>query len=191
MRRRDLLTGAFAQPSASGMLTELLRAKYVQAQLYRAGNGAGLLSGAEAGYLAQIGEHKQAHVAALAQALAAPPLNATPPAPVALRFDAALASRQTYLDTAYAIEDVLVRLYIGMPPTAIAETIAVRFQLPGLVSADARALAVLGTLTGRPVVGGVLAAADVRPATAAEVTAVLLPFLADPASAAGTAGVTE
>lgn len=191
MKRRNVLLQAVARPSAADMLTELLSVKFFQAELYRQGNGANLLSGPEAGYLAEIGQQKQAQVAGLAQALAAPPLNAAPPAPPALRFDAALANRDSYLETAYTVEDALVRMYIGMPPAAATEVIAVQFQMFGLMSADARALAVLGCITGRPAVGGLLSDPAARPASAQEVAALLRPFLADPASAAGAAGVTE
>jgi hypothetical protein len=192
MRRRDLLRGVLAQPAAAtGLLSQLLGLKYVQAELYRQGNARNLLSGAEAGYLAQIGEHKQAHVAALAQALAAPPLNAAPPPPPAVSFDAALASRDTYLAAAYAVENALVRFYVGLPALAVTESIGAQFQLPGLASSDARALAVLGALTGQPIVGGILSDPAARPLSAEELVAAFQPFLADAADSAGTAGVTE
>lgn len=192
MQRRHLLTGRFAQQPAAavGLLSPLLGLKYVQAELYRQGNAANLLSGTEAGLLSEIAQHKQQHVAGLAQALAAPPLSAPPAAPPAVRFDGAFATRDSYLNTAYTLENALVSFYLGMPALAVAEVLGAQFQLTGLCSADCRALAVLGVLAGKPVVGGVLTDVAFQPLTAEQLAAAFRPFLADAGSAAGTAGVT-
>jgi hypothetical protein len=204
MRRRDLLRGIAALPvvarapvlaqpasAATGLLTQLLLLKYVEAEFYRQGNARNLLGGAEAAYLAQIGEHKQAHVAALTQALTAPPLNAAPPPAPAVRFDQAYTSREAYLETAYGLEDALFRFYLGLPAMTIAETIDVRFELGGMVATDDRGLAVLGALTGKPTVGGVLMDPNVTPLQAEGLMAAFQPYLADAASMADTAAATD
>jgi hypothetical protein len=202
MRRRDLLKSAVAAvplaaalPAAASaqtpgrspqdLLTYALNLKYLQAEFYRQGNGRALVNGREGDYLAQIGGHKQAHVAALTQAITAAgfPIAAAP----AVDFAAAQGNREDYLETAYTVEDTVVRAYLGMP-VGLSQ---VRVDLSGMFSTDARAVAVLGSVTGKPVVGGILFGETPQPLGPDGVMQVFQPYLTNPWSIAGSAAVTE
>lgn len=207
MRRRDLLkAGAIALPMAAlpavpalaqatiatptDVLAYVLNLKYVQAELYRLGNAQGLLSGREADLLAQMAGHKQAHVAALTHALstAGAPV---PPSP-ALDFASVFGSRDSYLETAHMVEDAVVRGSLGIPAAPVqAGAEAAQFDVSGVFMLDARAAAVLGSILGKPVVGGILQAEPVTPLAPEEVLAVLRPYVAGPWAVAGTAAVTQ
>ncbi len=206
MRRRVLLKGvaaavplavlpaapAFAQAELSAptdILAYALNLKYVQAEYYRQGNGRGLLSGREADFLSQIGGHKQSHVSALTQALSS--VGAPVPAAPGVDFESAFGSRESYLETAYRIEDTVVRAYLGMPAAAIEAESDVQFDTSGMFMVDARAAAVLGAVTGKPVVGGILSGQTPASLAPADVLAVLRPYVTGPWAVAGTAAVTQ
>jgi hypothetical protein len=183
---------AFAQEELTtpvDILDYTLNLKYVQAEFYRQGNGRGLLTGREADFLAQIGGHKQAHVSALTQALSS--VSAPVPAAPGLEFESALGTRESYLETAYTIEDTIVRAFLGMPAAAIEAESNVQFDTTGMFMVDARAAAVLGSVTGKPVLGGILHAETTTPMAPADVLGVLKPYVTGPWAVAGTAAVTE
>lgn len=207
MRRRDLLKAgvaalpmaaalpvvpAAAQPTIStpaDVLAYVLNLKYVQAELYRLGNGEGLLSGREADLLAQIAGHKQAHVSALTQALTTAGA-AVPPAP-AVDFSSVFGSRDSYLEVAHTIEDTVVRGSLGIPAGPVAEGGETQFDISGLFMLDARAAAVIGSVLNKPVWGGILQAEAVAAMTPPEVLAVFRPYVSGPWAVAGTAAVTN
>lgn len=209
MNRRALLRGAAVSlPAAAGLpllagtaagqsqdfaspvdvLAYGLNLKYVQAELYRQGNAAGLLSGREADYLSQIGYHKQQHVAALTNAINEE--GGTPPPAPAMDFKDAFDSRERYLDTAYGIERTVVRAYIAMPaaPTFGGATFR---DMSGIFSVDARAVAVIATLAGKPVQDGIyFANGVVPPLTPPEVLESLRPYISGPWAMAAGAAIT-
>lgn len=165
-----------------------LNLKYVQAELFRQGNAAGLLSGREADYLSQIGYHKQQHVAALTNAINEE--GGTPPPAPAMDFKDAFDSRERYLDTAYGIERTVVRAYIAMPaaPTFGGATFR---DMSGIFSVDARAVAVIATLAGKPVQDGIyFANGVVPPLTPPEVLESLRPYISGPWAMAAGAAIT-
>jgi ferritin-like protein len=206
MRRRDLLKGvalvvpvavglpaapAFAQSAvqSTDRLTTLLNWKYAQAELYRQGNAAELLSGIERDYFNQIAQLKQGHVAALTQALTA--AGAPVPAAPALDFAAGYTTRDAYLDTAYQVEDVIMRSYLGTPPTPTEATEQVFWNVAGMGMTDARTVAMVGAVANKPVVGGILFSGDMTPTTLEQVLAVLRPYVTSPWAVAGSAAITE
>lgn len=206
MRRRDLLKGvALVVPIAAGLpmasaaaqtavqstgrLTTLLNWKYAQAELYRQGNDAGLLSGLERDYLNQIAQVKQAHVAALTQALTG--AGAAVPAAPALDFAPVYGSREGYLDTAFTIEDAVLRSYLGTPPDPAETDEQAFWNVAGMGMTDARTVAVLGSAANKPIAGGILFAGDLTPFTPEQVLAVLEPYVSGPWAVAGTAAVTQ
>ncbi len=211
MNRRDLLRGltvaaplaafhgssaapALAQaPALTGpadLLGYALNLKYVQAEFYRQGNAAGLLSGREADYLAQIGYHKQQHVAALTAAINAS--GASPPPAPGMDFGQAFASRQSYLETGASIDDTVLGAYVGMPVAPLWDQGEALQDVSGIFSVDARSAAVLNALAGRPIEGGVYSAGGLVPALSYDqVVQRLAPYLTTPWSMAGTAGITS
>jgi ferritin-like protein len=210
MHRRALLRGAVSAPIAAALpvlaaapaaaqsgefrstvdvLAYALNLKYVQAEFYRQGNAAGLLSGLEADYLSQIGYHKQQHVAALTNAINEE--GGMPPAAPSLDFGDSFADRQTYLDAAWNMERTVVRAYVGMPaaPTFGGEVFR---DMSGISSVDARAAAVLGTIAGKPVGDGIYFENGlVPPMAATEVLETLRPFVTGPWAMAAGAAITD
>ncbi len=208
--RRTLLRGAVSLPVAVGLpvvaaapaagqsgqfegpvdvLAYALNLKYVQAEFYRQGNAAGLLSGREADNLSQIGYHKQQHVAALTNAINEE--GGMPPVAPAMDFGSSFAERQAYLDAAFNLERTVLRAYIAMPaaPTFGDEVFR---DMSGIFSVDGRAAAVLAVLAGKPVSDGVYFPNGlVPPLTPAEVLESLRPFITGPWAMAGGAAITE
>jgi len=208
MKRRDLLRGTIlGAPLAAGILTAApaaaqeprlstawdlldyaLGLKYIQAEFYRQGNAAALLSGREADYLNQIGYHKQQHVAALTSAITA--AGGSPPVAPGLDFGDSFASRESYLGTGATIEDCVLSAYVGMPVAPTFNTGAAT-EMSGIFSVDSRAAAVLNVLAGRPIENGVYYGGTIAARDQGEVVAALQPYVTGPWSMAGTAGVTS
>jgi hypothetical protein len=210
MKRRDLLKGtavgipvavglplASAAPalagdgdirSAADVLCYALNLKYVQAEFYRQGNAAGLLTGREADYLSQIGYHKQQHVAALTNALNQQ--GAQAPAAPGTDFGDAFATRESYLDAAYTIDNTVLRAYVGMPSQPVFGQ-SFYVDVAGIFSLDARSTAAVATLAERPVEGGMLFAGGVvEPLPPSAVLEALQPYITGPWAMAPGAAIT-
>jgi hypothetical protein len=180
-------SGEFASPD--DLLAYGLNLKYVQAEFYRQGNGADLLSGVEADWLNQVGYLTQQHVGALTQALA--DAGATPPTAPATSFGDSFASRDAYLGTAAKIQDTVVRAYVAMPAAATFGETDVFRDMSGIFSVDARAAAVLLALTGAPVDEGVYDGGATQPLEPAAVLEALKPYIAGPWAMAAGAAITS
>lgn len=187
-------TGAVAQledfRSPNELLVFALQLKYFQAEFYRKGNVQELLDGQEADWVAQIGRHKQAQVAALTESLNQ--AGERPPVAPALDFgDDAYTDRQRFLERAATVEETVVQAYVSLPPPTKFPDAEVYTELSGMFSVDARAAAVLASLAGWPVDDGVYRAGGWEVGLgASETLEVLRPYVTGPWEIADEAGIT-
>ncbi|MBM9469415.1 ferritin-like domain-containing protein [Nakamurella leprariae] len=163
------------------VLNYALTLEYLEAEFYRQGNSAGLLSGIEAQYLAQVGEDEQAHVTALTQTIQQ--LGGTPVEQPWVDFGDAFASRDSYLTTSVTFENVGVGAYLGAAGFIQDKTILA--AAAGIFGVEARHAAVVAMLLGLPAEGGVYRGAFETPIEKAEVLAAVAPFLAPSQMAGG------
>lgn len=206
MNRRNLLRAAAVAPVAAAApiaaaapaaaqdaraavarqaLTAALEVKHLQAEFYRQGVAAGVVTGREAEYVDQIRNCKEQHVAALANALVQE--GGEPPGPASFDFGDAFTDRQRFLDTAYEIDRIAVRGSISLP-TAQVNTTSFR-DMTGLSSVDARSKAIVAALGGMPVEGGIFFEGGLAQAlTPEETTAALSQFITGPPTDAAPTG---
>jgi rubrerythrin len=169
------------------ILNYALTLEHLEAEFYRQGNAAGLLSDKEADYLEQIEADEETHVTALWQTVEQ--LGGEPvPAP-GVDFGQAFASRAAYLDLAFTFENTGVSAYLGA--AGFIQDKAILQAAAGIFGVEARHAAILGLITGRPAEGGVYMGATETPKPRAEVLAAVQPFLRGAAGAAGGAAVTQ
>jgi len=210
MKRRDLLKGAVATvPGAIGLqllnvrwavaqtgdfngpldvLNFALVLEYLEAEYYRQGVAANLVSGIEAEYLANIASDEVTHVAALTSTITQ--LGGEPvPAP-AVDFGQAFASREQMLETAYRFENSGMQGYLAAAP-ALAATPALLQAAAGIYGVEARHAALIGYLAGKPAADGIFKGPSEPTATRGEVLAEVSPLMGIAAGMAGTASVTE
>ncbi len=169
------------------ILNYALTLEHLEAEFYRQGNAAGLLSGKEATYLGQIGADEEAHVTALWQTVEQ--LGGTPVPPPGVDFGQAFASRESFLETAFTFENVGVSAYLGA--AGFVQDPAILQAAAGIFGVEARHAAIVGSLAGKPGEGGVYQGAVETPRTRAEVLDLVTPFLSGPGSMAGGAAVTS
>lgn len=210
MKRRDLLRGAVATiPGAIGLqllqvrfavaqtgdfgspleiLNFALVLEYLEAEYYRQGVAANLVSGTEAEYLATIASDEVTHVAALTGTITQ--LGGQPvPAP-AVDFGQSFASREQMLETAYRFENSCMQGYLGAAP-ALAATPALLQAAAGIYGVEARHAALIGYMAGKPAADGIFKGPAEPTGTRAGVLASIEPLMGGAAGMAGTATVTE
>lgn len=210
MRRRDLLKGAVATiPGALGL--QLLHAKwaiaqtgdfsgpldvlnyalvleYLEAEYYRQGVAANLVSGVEAEYLATIASDEVTHVAALTSTITQ--LGGEPALAPAVDFGQSFASREQMLETAYRFENSCMQGYLGAAP-ALATEPALLQAAAGIYGVEARHAALIGYIAGKPAADGIFKGPSETPLTRDQVLAAVGPLMGLAAGMAGTATVTE
>ncbi len=209
MQRRDFIRGAavtvpgafalqalgakwaFAQEAdfdgPVDVLNYALTLEYLEAEFYRQGNEAGLLSGKEQTYLTEIGENESQHVTAITQTITS--LGGQPvPAP-GVDFGQSFASRESYLETAFTFENLGVSAYLGAAPFLF-EQKELLAAAAGIFGVEARHAAVVGNLLGKPAEGGVYMGNVETPLPKAEVLAAAQPFLTGAGAMAGGAAAT-
>lgn len=174
--------------SAVETITYALNLKFLQAEFYRQGNATGLLSGQEGDLLAQIGYHKQQHVAALTSALIE--AGGQPPVAPAVDFGGAFDSRESYLQAAAKLDNTVVEAYVGMPVQATFDQGEVFRDMSGIFSVDARAAAVLAALAGLGP-DAIYAGGFAQAREPADVLEALQPWISGPWAMAAGAGITE
>ncbi len=209
LTRRDIVKGAAASIPASVALQMLgtkfafaqsgdfandieilnyaLTLEHLEAEFYRQGNAAGLLSGKEATYLGQIGADEEAHVTAIWTTVEQ--LGGTPVAAPGVDFGQAFASRESFLETAFTFENLGVSAYLGA--AGFIQDPMILQAAAGIFGVEARHAAILGSIAGKPAEGGVYMGAVETPLSRDEVLAAAAPFLTGAGSAAGGAAVTE
>jgi hypothetical protein len=195
MQRRDLIKGtaavipaavalqmlgakwAFAADDFTGpvdVLNYALTLEYLEAEFYRQGNQADLLSGKAKTYLEAIQKDEEAHVVALKQTITS--LGSTPVGAPQVDFGAAYKSKSSYLETAYTFENLGVSAYLGAAPSLFKEK-ALLTAAASIFGVEARHAAILGNLAGKEAEGGVYKGPFEKPATRATVLKAASPFI--------------
>jgi len=196
MKRRDLIRGAATVIPASVALQMLgakwafaqegdfdgpvdvlnyaLTLEYLEAEFYRQGNSADLLEGKAVGYLQTIQTDEEAHVMVLQDTIAELGGDAVP-APM-VDFGQAFASADSFLETAFTFENLGVQAYLGAAPSLFQEK-ALLTAAASIFGVEARHVAIIGQLQGKPAEGGVYTGAFETPKPRDEVLAAASPFI--------------
>ena len=168
---------AFAAEEFSGpvdVLNYALTLEYLEAEFYRQGNEADLLSGKAKTYLEAIQKDEEAHVVALKDTISG--LGSTPVAAPGVDFGAAFKNKASYLETAYIFENLGVSAYLGAAPALLKEK-GLLTAAASIFGVEARHAAILGVLAKKQAEGGVYKTAFEKPATRASVLKAASPFL--------------
>lgn len=196
MNRRDLIKGAAAAiPSAVALqmigakfafaddsdfktpvdvLNYALTLEYLEAEFYRQGNQADLLSGKAKRYLETIQKDEEAHVVAIKDVITG--LNEEPvPAPE-VDFGASFKNKSSYLETAYVFENLGVSAYLGAAPSLFKEK-ALLSAAASIFGVEARHAAILGNLAKKDAEGGVYQGAFETPLSRDKVLRTAAPFI--------------
>jgi len=168
------------------VLNYALTLEYLEAEFYRQGNEAGLLSGKEAQYLQKVQTDEESHVATVMQTVQQ--IGGQPVEAPAVDFGDAFSSRDSYLMLSHTFENVGVQAYLGA--AGFISDKAILQAAAGIFGVEARHAAIVGNLLGLEAEGGVYMGAVETPLTKDEVLAAVTPFLADPGAAGGGAAVT-
>ena len=196
MKRRDLIKGAAAIiPGAIALdmlgakwayaedgdfegpldvLNYALTLEYLEAEFYRQGNRADLLSGKAAQYLDKIQADEETHVKTIMDTIEQ--LNGDPvPAPK-VDFGGAFKNADSYLETAYTFENLGVQAYLGAAPSLFKEK-ALLSAAASIFGVEARHAAIIGVLQKKKAEGGVYKGAFETPASKATVLKAASPFI--------------
>ncbi len=168
------------------VLNYALTLEYLEAEFYRQGNGAGLLSGKEMEYLDAVQADEESHVSTIMQTVQK--LGGEPVAAPAVDFGDSFASRENFLTTGHVFENTGVQAYLGA--AGFIQDKAILQAAAGIFGVEARHAAVLGNLLGLEAEGGVYMGATETPLTMDEVLAAVAPFLADADAMGDDAAVT-
>ena len=168
---------AFAQgadfKSDEEVLNYALTLEYLEAEFYRQGNSAGLLSPEDAAFLDNIGADEDAHVAAITATIKK--IGGKPvPAPK-VDFGEAFASRESYLKTSHTFENLGVQAYLGA--AGFIKDKAILQAAAGIFGVEARHAAVVGDLLGLKPEGGVYVGATETPLSKDKVLKAAKPFI--------------
>lgn len=168
---------AFAADEFSGptdVLNYALTLEYLEAEFYRQGNNADLLSGKSKDYLEAIQKDEEAHVVALQSTIKS--LGSTPVAAPEVDFGAAFKTKGSFLETAYTFENLGVQAYLGAAPSLLKEK-ALLTAAASIFGVEARHAAILGVLGKKAAEGGVYKGPFEKPATRASVLKAASPFI--------------
>ncbi|MBA2640471.1 MAG: ferritin-like domain-containing protein [Nocardioidaceae bacterium] len=168
------------------VLNYALTLEYLEAEFYRQGNSAGLVSGKEQQYLAAVQADEDSHVATIMQTVKQ--IGGEPVAMPSVDFGGAFASRQAYLETSHTFENVGVQAYLGA--AGFIKDKAILQAAAGIFGVEARHAAIVGNLLGLSAEDGVYMGATETPLTKTEVLAAVEPFLAGAGAMGDDAAVT-
>jgi predicted alpha-1,6-mannanase (GH76 family) len=168
------------------VLNYALTLEYLEAEFYRQGNSAGLLSGKEKQYLDQVQVDEESHVATLRSTIM--DLGGAPVAAPGVDFGASFDNREKFLTTAHVFENTGVSAYLGA--AGYIKDKGLLQAAAGIFGVEARHAAIVGNLLGLEAEGGVYMGATETPLTKAKVLAAVAPFLTGPGSMSGDAATT-
>jgi hypothetical protein len=155
------------------VLNYALTLEFLESEFYRQGNGAGVVSGDEAGFLEQIGADEDAHVTAITQTIK--DIGGKPVAAPKVDFGKAFANRESFLKTAHIFENLGVGAYLGA--AGFIKEPAILQAAAGIFGVEARHAAVIGDLMGLEPEGGVYMGSTETPKEKDEVLKAAGPFI--------------
>ncbi|MBA2551783.1 MAG: ferritin-like domain-containing protein [Nocardioidaceae bacterium] len=168
------------------VLNYALTLEYLEAEFYRQGNSAGLLSGKEKQYLDKVQVDEESHVATIRETIMA--LGGSPVAAPGVDFGDAFSSRENYLTTSHTFENVGVSAYLGA--AGFIQDKMILAAAAGIFGVEARHAAIVGNLLGLEPEGGVYMGATETGLTPTEVLDAISPFLTGPGGMKDDAAVT-
>lgn len=168
------------------VLNYALTLEYLEAEFYRQGNEAGLLSGKEAQYLSAVQADEESHVATVMQTVQQ--IGGQPVEAPGVDFGDAFSSREKYLTLSHTFENVGVQAYLGA--AGFITDKAILQAAAGIFGVEARHAAIVGNLLGLEAEGGVYMGVTETPLSKDEVLGAVQPFLAGAAAMGGGAAVT-
>ena len=188
----DALTNKFAWTQAADfnndveVLNYALTLEYLEAEFYRQGNSAGLVSGKEKTYLDQVQVDEESHVATIRSTITK--IGGSPVAAPGVDFGDSFANRESFLTTAHIFENTGVSAYLGA--AGYIKDKAILQAAAGIFGVEARHAAIIGSLLGLKAEGGVYMGAVETPKTSAEIIEAVTPFLTGPGAMKDDAAVT-
>ena len=181
---------AWAQTADFGsdedVLNYALTLEFLEAEFYRQGNEAGLLSGKEADYVQTVGADEDAHVAALTDTIMK--IGGTPVEAPGVDFGQSFATRESYLKTAHVFENTGVGAYLGA--AGFIKNKDILQAAAGIFGVEARHAAIIGNLLNLSPEDGVYMGSTETAQTKDKVLGAVKPFLANSSSMSGGAAVT-
>lgn len=168
------------------VLNYALTLEFLEAEFYRQGNSAGLLSGKEKSYLDKVQIDEESHVATIRSTIEQ--LGGSPVAAPGVDFADAFDNREKYLTTAHVFENTGVGAYLGA--AGFIQDKAILAAAAGIFGVEARHAAIVGNLLGLEPEGGVYMSAVETPTAKADVLTAVTPFLANADNMQDDAAVT-
>lgn len=168
------------------VLNYALTLEYLEAEFYRQGNSAGLLSGKEKTYLDQVQVDEESHVATIRATIMK--IGGSPVAAPGVDYGDAFDSREKYLTTSHTFENTGVSAYLGA--AGYIKDKAILQAAAGIFGVEARHAAIVGNLLQLEPEGGVYMGATESPLSSAQVLKAVSPFLAGAGSMKGDAAIT-
>ncbi len=168
------------------VLNYALTLEYLEAEFYRQGNSAGLVSGKEREYLDAVQSDEESHVATIMATVQK--IGGQPVAAPAVDFAGAFDSRESFLTTAHVFENKGVGAYLGA--AGFIQDKAILQVAAGIFGVEARHAAIIGNLLGLEPEGGVYMGVTETPLTKDAVLKAVSPFLADAGAMGDDAAVT-
>jgi len=186
------LTNSFAWARAEDFANDVdvlnyaLTLEYLEAEFYRQGNSAGLLSGKEQQYLEMVQVDEESHVATIRSTIES--LGGTPVAAPGVDFGASFETREKFLTTAHVFENTGVSAYLGA--AGFIEDKMLLAAAAGIFGVEARHAAIIGLLLGLEPEGGVYMGATETPLSKDEVLQAVAPFIAGASDMGDDAAIT-
>jgi hypothetical protein len=157
------------------VLNFALTLEYLEADFYRQGNAAGIITDSkEKDLFNLIQQDEQAHVQAISETVTK--LGGTPVAKPTIKYpDGTFASRATFLKTSKTFEEVGVGAYLGQAGNLVNKDVLV--AAAAIFGVEARHAALVGKLAGLPPEGGIYMGPVETAKSMADVLAAVKPLL--------------
>ena len=155
------------------VLNFALTLEYLEAEFYRQGNNANLVSGQAKKYLHAIQADEESHVATLTATIKK--LGGTPVASPAVDYGKSFDSRKSFLTTSHVFENKGVGAYLGA--AGYIKDKMILQAAAGIFGVEARHAAIVGNLLHLHPEGGVYMGAFETPITKAQVLEAVSPFI--------------
>jgi rubrerythrin len=155
------------------VLNYALTLEYLEAEFYKQGNAANLLTAAEKTMLERIGADEATHVTAITDTIKQ--RGGTPVAAPSVDFGDSFETRNSYLEAAYTFENTGVHAYLGA--AGFIKDKKILTAAASIFGVEARHAGVIGEILKKPVTDGVFLGSVETPLTKAEVLEAVKPFI--------------